>query len=502
MGRILNAITGEMSRFRDNMTSFGINLIGGMHRPYTLDSRKTDYTLTKELYDNTNDDYKLGGGFVKPVVNTSASFMGVPKFHSQDEDAEEVLKSFVERNRSKMLRTERNALRDGDCYIWITREENQDTTLFPEEKDKIVYNVLPPGQVKDIILDPITHTPIEYQLESNEEWIDDSGYKRQFVYKQRILAGKRIVEVDGDAPVTLELGEIESPWDFLPIVHFKNESDESEKFGKSEVESIEPYIKAYHDVMYHAMQGSKMNSTPKLKLKVKDVKGFLKNNFAIDNPAEYARKHGSISLDGKELLLLGEEEDAGFVEAESPTGDAKLLLQLLFYCIVDASETPEFVFGVHTPSSHASTKEQMPVLVRKVQRKRDQFAEPFQRIARIVLAMTHASENKAFSTFATELEWEEVDPRDTKEEADEIEVVVRSLSQAVTTGLTSIDAAVDFLARYIDTMDKYEGSEDSETKEKDKLMRTKLLAQGLEDTQLLEDQRRKILELQNGRGDS
>ena len=40
---------------------------------------------------------------------------------------------------------------------------------------------------------------------------------------------------------------------FIPIVHFKNEGDETEEFGISDP-AIEPFMKAYHDVMMHAIQ--------------------------------------------------------------------------------------------------------------------------------------------------------------------------------------------------------------------------------------------------------
>ncbi|WP_096201904.1 phage portal protein [Bacillus sp. FJAT-45350] len=496
MAKWYKTFVGEMSKLRNRVTNLlGWNIVGTWSNPYSLDSSKVDYKLARSLYDNTNDEYKLGAGFVKPVVNTATSFIGVPTFRSKDELVEEELQSFVERNRSRMLRSERNALRDGDCYVWLTRERAADRTLYPEDQERIVYNILPPDMVKDIVLDPITGDPTEYILQSEHEWEDERENKKRYTLTQKIRAGLRKVEAEGEYPEDLQLGEIITPWDFIPIVHFKNESDEHEKFGKSEMESIEPFLKAYHDVMHHAITGSKMHSTPKMKLKVKDVRAFLLNNFGVNDPVKFAKEGGAINLEGRELIFVGSEEDVEFIEVRSATGDAKLLLQLLFYCIVDTSETPEFAFGVHTPSSFSSVKEQMPILVRKVQRKREQFAEPWQRMARIVLAMKSHGENMRFSTYATELEWDEVDPRDSKELADEIETVVRALVQGLNAGLISIEAAVDFLSQYIDTMGSYEENEDGNGSEKDKLMKTKLMLMRLEDSQFLEEQKNKIDEL-------
>lgn len=75
-----------------------------------------------------------------------------------------------------------------------------------------------------------------------------------------------------------------------------------------------------------------MHSTPKLKMKLKDVAGFLRNNFGIDDPVKFAKEGGKVNLDGHEVLFMTTDEDAGFIEVNSATGDAQVLLNLLF-CI-------------------------------------------------------------------------------------------------------------------------------------------------------------------------
>ncbi len=56
--------------------------------------------------------------------------------------------------------------------------------------------------------------------------------------------------------------------------------------------------------MLHAINGSKMHSTPRLKLKLKDVSGFLLHNFGIGDVAKFAAEGKTINLDGRELLIL------------------------------------------------------------------------------------------------------------------------------------------------------------------------------------------------------
>lgn len=489
MARWYQKAVGEMSKLRSRISSFGWSLIGGtFSSAYRLDSSRVDYGLARQMYDNTHDDYKLGAGFAKPVINATVGFMGVPKPKIDDGKPQTVLEEFFIENTSKLQRTIRNAIRDGDAFVWITREGTDNNKLFPGKEKRLVYNIIPPEQVKKINRDPITNNPIEYILESAHQWEDENGNPKKTTIVQRISAERRVIKCDGDVPPGIEEGIFPNAWGFIPIVHFKNEGDEHEEFGKSDLEPIEPFMKAYHDVALHAIQGSKLHSTPRLKLKLKDVAAFLRNNFGVNDPAKFAKEGGEINLEGHDLLFLSADEEAEFVEVNSSTGDASTLLKFLFYCIVDTSETPEFIFGVHTPSSQASVKEQMPVLIRKVERKREHFDEPFKMLCRIVLAMTAESENISFSTYAAELEWDDIDPRDSKEVAEEIRTIVEALSMALNNGLISIEAAVQFLKNYISTMNEYESEDGSVPGEKERIMKTKLMNMQLEDSQFNEEQ--------------
>lgn len=499
MAKWFDRLVGEMSKLRDSTyTFFG----GKFHAGYKLDSTKVNYELAKELYHNTKDDYKLGAGFAKPIINAQVGFMGVPSFVNQDDKAQEVLTQFEKKNRTKMQRTHLGAIRDGDAYVWITREENRNKSLYPEQETRLVYNIIPPEQVDDIILHPETNEPMEYVLKSIHEWEDSNGNKKKCTLIQRIgvemnelgtrYQGYREVEVDGDIPPGVEVGKKPTPWDFIPIVHFKNNSDETEKYGRSEIEPIEPFLKAYHDVMLHAMKGSKMHSTPRLKLKLKDVKGFFKNNFGVSDPEKFAKEGGEINLDGQEIVILADEDEAEFIEAKSATGDAKVLLQLLFYCIVDTSETPEFVFGVHTPSSEASVKEQMPVLLRNIEKKRDGFEDKWQHLARIVLAMTSHSENKSFSTYETDLTWEVIDPRSKEEVANELKITVEGLTNALNNNLISHEAAVTYLSEIVKTMNDYESDDKRIVGEKDRIFKSRLERERMSDSEFLEKQLKQI----------
>lgn len=68
---------------------------------YSLNSSKVNYEVARQLYNNTKDDYKLGSSFVKPIINSTVGFMGVPHFITEDENAQPILDDFILDNTSK-----------------------------------------------------------------------------------------------------------------------------------------------------------------------------------------------------------------------------------------------------------------------------------------------------------------------------------------------------------------------------------------------------------------
>jgi len=249
--------------------------------------------------------------------------------------------------------------------------------------------------------------------------------------------------------------------------------------------------------MLHAMQGSKMHSTPRLKLKLRDVQAFLQNNFPEALKAVQRGEPANIDLKGHELLIFTDEEDASFIEARSTIGDTEALLKLLFYCIVDVSEVPEFAFGVHTPSSHASVKEQMPLLIRRVARKREMVTENWQTLARMLLVMHSKKTGKKFESYEVGITWDAVIERDEKEYAETVKTLVDALNMAYMSNLISDEAAIELLRQYIDTMREYQSDDPEIPGERERIIKSWYLRSRLEDTEGLLDQLQDIEKVLN-----
>ncbi len=436
---LLRRIFGEISVLR---RSWGFQY----SRPYTLDSSRVDYTLARELYRNINDSYKLGASFAKPVVNTMAGFVGTPHFLHTDPEADQALEQSMAKWTGKVLRINRNVLRDGDVFVRIVRVQNR---LDPRQ-GVFDLTLIPPEWVTPVI-DPLTGRWHRLVIKHPVIVVDAITGRRgnDYTVTETLTPTERIIEVDGHAPAEIraESKTETNPWGFIPVVHFRNEAEENQLFGSSELEPIEPFMKAYHDTLLFAVQGSKLFSRPKTKFALRDVQKFLGDNF---DAAEIAS--GKLKFADKELFLMQEGDDVSFITAESGLVGVTALLEFIFMNIVDVSQIPEFAFGTAVASSKASVSEQMIPLMRNIRRKRGMLEEPYGELAAMYLAMWSKVENRRLDTYQVNVDWDEITPKDDAQISTTIKTLVEGLTTGVEAGLLSLEAASEFLREYIPSM--------------------------------------------------
>lgn len=467
--RLLSPI-GEISALRGNsMAGWDFKYSS----QYTLDSTRVNYDLARNLYRNIEDKYKLGAGFAKPVVNTAAGFMGAPHFTHVNPEADRALEADMSRWVGKILRINRNALRDGDVFARITREP----TRFDAKEDAFELVLVPPEWVTPIP-DPLTGGWLELIIKHPVRVLDSEGREQnKFTVIERLTPKHRTIEADGNAPAELreKNGQTVNPWGFIPLVHFRNEAEEHQVYGASELEPIEPFLKAYHDTMLFAVQGSKLFSRPKAKFSLKDVESFLANNFT-----DQEIRSGKLKFADKEIFLMQEGDDASFITADSGLNGITTLLKFLFYCIVDVSETPEFAFGTAVASSKASVSEQMTPLSRKIRRKRGLFEEPYGELSGMLLAMNAKIKNKKLETNRVKVNWDELSPKNDQEVASTIKTLVEGLVTAIESGLLSTDSAADFLREFVPTMLPF-ANPDADDDERRRVVKSMLWRKRVED---------------------
>lgn len=464
--------------------------IGSSNNVYALNSiDRMDYELARKIYRNIHKDYKLGAHFARPVIDACVGFMGVPSVKSADREAQSVLEEHFDRWGSVLVRGHRNAFRDGDQFFRLAVRDEDDVLYKNKEKGFGIDLIpIPPERVKRIETDPETGRVQAYLLQYTCTWGEND--RNKYTITEKIEKDKIIKTYAGDLPPDLGLKNIEEPnkWGFIPIIHFKNEAEDNEVWGRSDLEPIEPLMKAYHDVLLQAISGSKMHSTPKVKFKVSDYKDFILRNFGVDIDAIKPGEEVKISFDNRDVIFVHDDEDVEYLSVSSPLGGADVLLKFIYWCIVDVSGTPEFVFGTAVSSSKASVSEQMIPLIRKIKRKRSMFEESYLMMARMLLAMWEkANGRNAIQTYNTWLDWEEIVPKDEEKIATVIEKLVNAFAKAVETRLMSLEAAASYLADFVPTMMQWAGEDEEEPGERERIIRDAVLAARLGDAEDLSE---------------
>lgn len=344
----------------------------------TVDVSRVDYTLARavfhasELADPTTNKKKgkqfiLGAHFAKPIVNASAAFTigKLPTVIADEKfnDELEVINQFFKDNKSGMFYIVRNCFRDGDVFLRVGKD--------------LKLTRVPPWTVEKVI-DPVTAELIGYDITNFVE--TDNGTKDKYVEELRKTSPfRRVLLYKDNGTNSKELTEFTEKGNGketerrLPIVHFPNELEDDQVYGTTEYQNLYTLFANYHAVLENAVKNNIYNST---------AMPYL---TGVDNIEDFLRTHGDkdeetgeykLNWDPKKFFIGGSGFEAKVVQAVQNANDADKLLNLFFWGIIQASETPEFVMGTAVSSSKASVEEQTPVMVKKAERKQLMLTDP------------------------------------------------------------------------------------------------------------------------------
>lgn len=374
----------------------------------TIDDIKSDYGFFRALYHGTNNgdttvpdnSIFLGSGFVKPIINSTMAFaMGlrftVKVTGSDENEALEAiqadLNAQIERDFAKIYDWLKWGTRDGDGFIYLD-EQGKMTHLKADTVDvvndavtgRIVgYNVTEHVAVKD----PTTGIETKYVFlkQYRESYtkitrmLDNETQDQGTVIYYKVYINGEDVDAlqldENNEPIKIEAYEDEIDKRLLPIIHYKNEPESATVYGNSEVQNILAFILKYGRILDSATDREIYNGTPVLAMYgVSKAEADEKNADNVNTSDD-----GEKTLDWQQnttLYFNDADSKAEFLNIPATMDNTGKLLEYYFYNIVQASETPEFVFGVAVSSSKASVSEQAPVVVQKAARKRLQMTEP------------------------------------------------------------------------------------------------------------------------------
>lgn len=458
---------------------------------YHLDQSQVNYILARDLYYNTNVEYKLGAGFARPAINVPAGYMGIPYLKLEDptSDSQKKLSTAVKTWSGDIVRAHKMTLRDGEVVIRLrpkNRAPAYQKLYGPDDKELELALVPTEGFEiisKDEDLDAIEAIKFKHLYLKHDPFTDQL---REVVLWETVYADQIILKYEDEEMPDRTLP---NPLGFVPAVHFQNEPEIHQLHAASELEPVEPYLKFYNDVMLHAGTASALHSTAKLTIRTRDVERFLTNNFSDSEIAD-----GRLRFRNKDVLFFESgdpainvsgsamySEGAEIIQAEAPLGDTNTLLEYIFLNIVDVTEVPEWAFGGAVASSKASVTEQSAPLIHKVGRKRGMVENLWALVGRMYLK---AALNESAQVSTT---WDTLAMRDLKTEGEAFRNFAESTIALNDAGMISKITVNEILREIIPEILPYDV--DSEGKEADRIS-----AEVAEKTAAAEEQMRTMQE--------
>jgi hypothetical protein len=358
---------------------------------------EVNYDITRDLYRNSGEN-AFGGIFAKPIIDLEVAFIGIPKVSTGNEATDkylnECLSVYWPRQIQQILR---DSCRDSKAIVKITRPDVLDPLMTLDEADHCQLEIIAPELVdierslrnKNVTERAVIRRRMTFVIEEGSptekrdprteehdvlEIIDRQGFRYFDMTEDRWLT-------DFSTPNTANM---------VPLLEAFNEWDTVLQGGQSDLETVIPFINAFHDLMTQGLQAHTYHSTPKVVMNMGDIAPFIKNNFpeAVDPNTGELVANAEISWRGREILFLQTEDKVEFLEATSVLGDTKILAEFLIDCICIASQTPEWAFmRVDSGSANSDRNAQTVPFIKKIERKRRDHAEWVQTLCKMALVI-------------------------------------------------------------------------------------------------------------------
>jgi hypothetical protein len=387
-----------------------------------------NHGLARDMYRNIDNTYALSAHLLKPIIDSAVSFIDTPTIRTTNKRVLSALTLCQERIDARSII--RIAEREGTCFVWVQYDDEGIKFVIPR-----------PETVTRMAIDPISKEISGYHIEDVFSHVDVDGNEYQttiIVQLTKEYVKKQVTSTD--PKVKSEVTKTPNVLGFIPITRFTNDVEPWELRGHSEVTSIEPTLKMYHNLMIDAANAQKQNS-PKLKISTKNVRTFLENNFG-SGAYERIKAGQGINLSDRDVYImhrdnLNEGDDMEYVVANSATGDSRDLLKLAFMNSVEGSQTPELIFGASMGASLSSVQEQRPAYIRKIRRKQQQYSVAWKQLFDMCLDVMGYASYAPYNKGAYELIWSDPEFDTNKERSDAVNAYITALVKARGNGIMS-----------------------------------------------------------------
>jgi len=414
MATLLEIIFGKSKKGTSEDVRKELSINGFTSTPvnYTVENR-TDVVLARQLYHNKNNSYTLAAQLVKPIVNNNVNFIGKPKLYGNRRTLD-LLKSID----LKIRKIHKAVEIDGNQIVWVR---------WDNKKKKIVLELVPFEVLSDIFIDPFTKEIIGYRFIEEFTYATEDNSAATMKIEYVITAEKQVTTVLQSSELVAKKITTKNIFGVLPVVMFSNDTIHGELYGHSEIESIEPQLRLYHELTFEAAAAQKRDGHPKLKLKTKNAKVWLDNNFGPGTYESLQAGRTQLSLDDRDFFLNQDEEDVQYLYLQKVSGDFKDISQTTFTNIVEGSETPEINFGANLGTSLASVKEYRPVWIKKIEAKQEERELSWKKLFDVITAVHNYVSLDNLSAEDITFEWPKPNFVSIKEQSE----ILRALSAAI-----------------------------------------------------------------------
>lgn len=377
---------------------------GFFQAPSTAALRNTtvDYEQARALYYNTNTRLNNGAFFAKPIVDGVADHIGLPIVTLQDENTDQLVNHFINDVWSSQLwEMYRNSLRDTKAWVRL-RQPFPSKLLATDEENDVTLEILDAENVTPYY-NPVTKELSRVEI-ALSVYIEEANFTPDLVAATgarvygrehnliEIITPDEYMYYDKTTGHVLDEFTTTNSWGFIPLVEVFNDFDSTLNGGSSELENPYPFFQALHDLVIQTRTAHGYHSDPKVKFKLDDVMNFLRNNFAESFDSE-GKFSGNVSWKGRDVYFMESEEDIGFIQADLNTTDSVSLMEFVIDCICTSAEVTQAVL-FRSGSVSSDESDEMLRFKKKIDRKRNNYADAIQKIVKMALVISTGSVQK------------------------------------------------------------------------------------------------------------
>jgi hypothetical protein len=346
----------------------------------TRDLSTRDYKFWDEAAQCKTRGLELAGLFLKPLASKVAAWVqgSAPRWGADKPRGAELLNEWWGDHMSDIVQTYREAAKLADCYIVV----NADLTA----------TVIPPDVVTPIVNDDDYSEIIGWRIREVHPHPDFPGQK--MTIEDEYYADRRVRTVSKNS-LPISRTKYRNLIGRIPVIHVPNNPGANAVFGEPEGVALLPALMHYGALLENAINGNKHQAlpTPVAEFEsAKDLEDWWDMAVEIGLIQKTTKTHDDGETETYYEVNLEAGNFAAFAGAKfdyknpgSFAGDTRVLLELLFYLVLQHTEIPEFAWGNAIASSKASAETQLLPFLKWIELKRMDCVGWMTDLARVVL---------------------------------------------------------------------------------------------------------------------